>query len=158
MGNLNLNIDEIKPVSTDYSLLPAGWYEAWIDEAEVKTTKAGNGQYLKVRYEILEGEYANAKVFQNYTVKHANSKAVEIGLGQLSKLCKDLGMAGIVDDSSELLNKRVMIKVGIQQGTGDYGDQNKVVDTKPAAGVKAAQQKLAAIVGSAAAVDDEINF
>jgi hypothetical protein len=36
----------------DFSPLPDGWYFATISSAELKTTNAGTGQYIKLRYDI----------------------------------------------------------------------------------------------------------
>jgi hypothetical protein len=41
------------PVSiNNFEPLPEGWYTAAISGAEIKTTKAGNGQYINVKYTI----------------------------------------------------------------------------------------------------------
>lgn len=159
MGNLNLNLDETKPVTMDYSLLPAGWYEAWAKEAVMKRTKAGTGTYLNVQWEILEGEFANAKVFEMFNATNPNPDAVEIGMGKLSKRCKDMGMSGLVDDSAEILNKRIMLKVGIEAGVGNYEDKNCVLDSKPAAGVVKAQAQLAKVIAGDSKEDiDDVPF
>lgn len=159
MGNLNINIDEVAPVSMDFTPIPAGKYEAWLVEADVKTTKAGTGQYLKLQFEVLDGEYAKRKVFMNLTVKNPSAKAQEIGLGQLSALCKALGKTGIVDDSSELLSIPVIISVAVEDNMSyDGKPQNVIKGFFPTAGTVKAQAVLANIVGAdagnSAAVDD----
>ena len=40
------------PESTGFDPLPAGWYFATITESELKTTKAGNGEYISIKYEV----------------------------------------------------------------------------------------------------------
>ena len=54
MANLGqtFNAAEIS-VSQNYEPLPAGWYTAVIHQAELKETAAGDGQYIKVRYDIV---------------------------------------------------------------------------------------------------------
>ena len=37
-----------------YEPIPAGWYAAEIDKAEVRDTKAGTGKYLKLELVILD--------------------------------------------------------------------------------------------------------
>jgi hypothetical protein len=36
--------------ANNFEPLPAGWYTCTISQAELKDTKAGNGQYIKLRY------------------------------------------------------------------------------------------------------------
>ena len=56
MSTINFNANEVEP-STGYDPIPAGKYQAVITESEMKPTKTGNGQYLQLEFEIIEGEY-----------------------------------------------------------------------------------------------------
>ena len=62
MSTINFNANEVEP-STGYDPIPAGKYQAVITESEMKPTKTGNGQYLQLEFEIIEGEYKNRKVW-----------------------------------------------------------------------------------------------
>ena len=131
MGNINHNVEEHEQESS-FEVLPKGIYEALITASEVKNTKAGTGKYLQVEFTIFEEEYAGRKVFCNLNISNESEKAQKIGLGQLSALCKACGKTGIVDDSSELHDLPVMIKVDV----GEYLDRpkNEVKGFAPKAG------------------------
>lgn len=121
MGNLgNFNIEENEQ-ENNFDVLPKGIYEACITASSVKNTKAGTGKYLAVEFTIFEEEFAGRKVFANFNIQNESEKAQKIGLGQLSALCKACGKTGIVDDSSELHDLPVLIKVDV----GEYNNQPK---------------------------------
>jgi hypothetical protein len=103
------------PASNDYSPLPAGWYNVRITEAELKDTKAGTGNYVKVRYDVI-------------TVRNPNAKAEEIGRSQLAKLIRSIGLEE-VSDTDQLIGGEMLVKVTIRQSE-EYGDSNEVKDWK----------------------------
>lgn len=121
MGNLNKFDVEANEQESEFAPLPKGIYEALVTASEVKTTKSGTGKYLQVEFTIFEEEYAGRKVWANFNIQNDSEKAQKIGLGQLSALCKACGKTGIVDDSSELHDLGLMIKVDI----GEYNNQPK---------------------------------
>lgn len=134
MGNLdNFDSSTTEPFSTDFEPLPPGLYSTKIVESEVKNTLAGNGgKYLKLRFEVLGGEFQNRILFINLNIKNPNPKAQKIGLGQLSALCRAVGKIGIVDDSSALHDIPLVVKVDIEEGSGDYRDKNVIKAFYPA--------------------------
>lgn len=115
---------ELQP-SLSYDLLPAGWYTAIITDAEVKDTKAGNGQYIKIRYDITGPSCQGRVVFGNLNIKNPNPKAEEIGRQQLGDIMRALGLAA-VNDTDQLINGHLSIKVDTRPGSGEYGPQNEV--------------------------------
>lgn len=155
MGNLGLNIDETPPAQDTSTPVPGGDYEVWPVEAEMKTTKAGTGQFIRVAFEVLEGEYKRRKLWQNFTWINPSEKAQEIGRGQFSGMCKAMGMAGIVADTSEILKKRVIATVTVVESDWNGKDENKITHYSPAPGVVKAQAVLAKVV---AGDDDNIPF
>ena len=57
MANLNgFDANLVEPTKA-LEPIPAGKYQAVIIESEMKPTKAGTGQYLELKFQILEGEY-----------------------------------------------------------------------------------------------------
>ena len=119
------------PAQTDYSPIPAGWYNARITEADLKDTKAGTGKYIKVRYDVTSGPHAGRVVFGMVTVRNPNAKAEEIGRQQIGKMCRALGLE-TVSDTDQLVGGEMLIKVTIRQSE-EYGDSNEVRDWKAAA-------------------------
>lgn len=113
------------PVSTsNYDPIPAGWYNAVINGAEVKSTKAGNGKYLNMRYDITGETHAGRVVFGMITVQNPNTTAETIGQQQLGELCRAIGKV-VLNDTDELLGATLSIKVAISAREG-YEPRNEV--------------------------------
>ena len=107
-----------------------GDYECSIAEAELKNTKTGTGQYIKVKLESSTGEV----FYHNFNVKNDNAKAVQIGMGQLKKLLRVSGKAdpNKLSDPSELIGLRCIAKVGVRPAQGSYPEQAEIKDFKEA--------------------------
>ena len=102
MSTINFNANEVEP-STGYDPIPAGKYQAVITESEMKPTKTGNGQYLQLEFEIIEGEYKNRKVWARLNLENANADAVRIARADLSAICRAVNVLQ-PRDSVELHN------------------------------------------------------
>jgi len=121
------------PVSDkSYEPLPAGWYTASITAAELKNTKAGTGQYIAIRYDIIGPTHQGRIVFGNLNIRNPNPKAEEIGRQQLGEIMRGIGIAK-VQDTDELIGGQLSIKVDIRSSE-QYGDQNEVKAFKAIAG------------------------
>lgn len=70
----------------NFEAMPAGSYTMMLSECEIKTTKAGDGNYLRLVFEVTGPTHEGRKVFDNVTVRNKNSQAVGIGLGHLKEL------------------------------------------------------------------------
>lgn len=121
------------PVSDkSYEPLPAGWYTASITAAELKNTKAGTGQYIAIRYDIIGPSHQGRIVFGNLNIRNPNPKAEEIGRQQLGEVMRAIGIAKVAD-TDELIGGQLSIKVDIRSSE-QYGDQNEVKGFKAIAG------------------------
>lgn len=109
----------------DFTPLPAGEYRAMVVASELKATKAGNGHYLSLEIEVIEGEYANRKVFANLNLDNPNQQAVDIAQRDLSAICHAVGVLH-VEDSEQLHDKPMRIKVKVTPAKGDYPAGNKI--------------------------------
>jgi hypothetical protein len=116
-------VDEL-PQSSGYEVLPAGWYSANITGAELKTTKAGNGQYIAVRYDITGPTHQGRVVFGNLNIKNPNPKAEEIGRQQLGDIMRSIGLSK-VSDTDQLIGGSLSIKLDIRKSE-EYGNSNDV--------------------------------
>jgi len=119
-----INVADLAPATGDYSPLPAGQYKAVIKSASLETTKAGNGQYVKVRFDIVGEQFAGRVVFTNLNIRNPNPKAEEIGRQQLGELARALGIV-TVTDTDQLIGGQCEIKVSIRSSE-QYGEQNEV--------------------------------
>jgi hypothetical protein len=121
------------PVSEkSYEPLPAGWYTASITAAELKNTKAGTGQYIAIRYDIIGPSHQGRIVFGNLNIRNPNATAEGIGRQQLGEIMRAIGIAK-VQDTDELIGGQLSIKIAIKVSE-QYGDQNEVKGFKAIAG------------------------
>lgn len=125
MSFLNINLNDLPEDENSYELIPEGWYSASIDAAEVATTKAGNGQYIKLKLKIFGPTNAGRFVFANVNIQNPNADAQRIGLGQLRSIMAAIGL-NQVQDSDQLIGGQLMIKVGVKEGSNGYEAQNTV--------------------------------
>jgi hypothetical protein len=118
--------------SNNFEPLPAGWYTCTISQAELKATKAGNGQYIKLRYDITGPSHQGRVVFGNLNIKNANPKAEEIGRQQLGEIMRAIGLAKVTD-TDQLIGGEIAIKLDIKQDA-QYGASNEVRGFKSMSG------------------------
>ncbi len=63
MANLNnFNANNVEP-QTEFDAIPAGKYLAVITSSEMKPTKSGNGAYLELTFDVIEGEFKGRKLW-----------------------------------------------------------------------------------------------
>ena len=116
----------------DLEYIPISWYRSQLIEAEMRHAKNGNGCYLLVVVEILDGEYKGRKVWQNITLQNDNQQAVEIGNRLLKDIYESVGVTGPTRDIRVMLFKPVMARVGIKRDKrGEYPDRNCVTSVRP---------------------------
>lgn len=150
MAHFSFDTGSVEKRDSQYELLPAGWYTAQVTDSEIVTLRTGNGQAIKLTFDILSEGYRGRKIWARLNVRHTNPQAETIAQQQLRELCDSIGLARF-NDTVELHNKPVQIKIKIRKDdTGQYEDQNDVVGFKPAAG-GAAPTALRAPVPPAAA-------
>ena len=110
MANLNgFNANEVEP-NVGFEPVPADKYLAAITASETKPTKNGDGSYLELEMTILEGQYKDRKVWDRLCLTHPNSQTVKIARGNLSAICRAVGVLQ-PKDSCELHNIPMCITV-----------------------------------------------
>ena len=139
----SFDINELPVSDKSFEPVPAGWYNATIAGAEIKSTKAGNGQYIAVQYKIDGPTHAGRVVFGNLNIKNPNSKAEEIGRQQLGEVMRSIGLARVTD-TDQLIGGSLQIKLTVKQDE-QYGDSNEIKGFKAIAG-SAAPGVIAAYV------------
>ena len=110
------------------SVVPAGEYRAIMTESEKKATNAGDGFYLKTKWQIVSGEFQNRIIFKNFNLwlPAHKEQALQIAKGEFSELCRAVGVLN-PKDSSELHTKPCLIKVKVRvDKSGQYDDQNDI--------------------------------
>lgn len=124
--NLNESFDiESLPVGTSsFDPLPPGWYRVSIKEASVAKTKAGTGEYIKIRYDVDGPSHEGRVVFGNLNISNPNPKAEEIGRQQLGELMRAIGLKSL-KDTDQLVGGSLEIKLAIRESE-QYGNSNDV--------------------------------
>jgi hypothetical protein len=144
--NEEFNVNDLPQGTGNFEPLPAGWYTVTISEAELKSTKAGNGQYIKLRYDVTGPTHQGRVVFGNLNIKNPNQKAEEIGRQQLGDIMRAIGLAKVTD-TDQLIGNSLSIKLDVKQDA-QYGASNEVKGFKSVSGSAA---PIAASMPAAAA-------
>lgn len=131
MASLNFNAANVAP-ATRPGPIPKGTYLAHIIESDLQPLKSGNGEALKLVFEVLDGEYKGRKVIERLNIVHANAQTQNIAQSQLSALCHAIQVMEL-RDSGMLHYKPVRISVTIRESAG-YDPQNSVNGYEAASG------------------------
>ena len=100
--------------------IPNGDYLCIITTSEMKPTKAGDGAYLELELQVLEGPYQGRKLWDRLNLNNANETTVKIARGTLSAICRAVGVLS-PNDSVELHNLPLVIHVRCKKRT-DTGE------------------------------------
>jgi hypothetical protein len=144
--NEEFNVNELPQGNGNFEPVPAGWYTATISQSELKDTKAGNGQYIKLRYDITGPSHQGRVVFGNLNIKNANPKAEEIGRQQLGDIMRAIGLAKVTD-TDQLIGGHIGIKLDVKEDA-QYGASNEVKAFKSISGSAAPAAAVAAVKAS----------
>ncbi|MCH9712523.1 MAG: DUF669 domain-containing protein [Proteobacteria bacterium] len=127
MANLGREFDasKVEP-SQSMELMPAGEYTAAIVSSEMMASKNNsNNHYLKLKFQIIDGEQKGRVIFSNLNLINSNETAVSIAQRDLSAICHAVGVLNI-QDSEELHDKPLNIKIGIKPAQDGYDAQNEI--------------------------------
>ena len=99
----------------------------------MKPTKNGDGAYLELTFEVLDGEYKGRKVWANLNLENPSQTAVKIARAELSSICRAVGVM-TPSDSTDLHNLPLVIRVKCKKrkDTGDLTNEVKGFEKKGA--------------------------
>lgn len=100
--------DADKVDTTGLDALPAGKYVMAIVSSEKKDASTGNGWYMALKLQVLDGEYKGRVAFANLNLGNNNSTAKEIAKIDLAKICNATGVKK-PNDSSQLHNIPILV-------------------------------------------------
>jgi hypothetical protein len=121
-------------VETD--LLVEGEYAMQVEDAEIKETKAGTGEYISVKLKVLEGTRKGKTVYHMFNIKNPNPEAVRIGHQQLKSFMMAAGFSSFVlKSASDLCGATVVARVKIKKDD-TYGDKNNITGFKSYTGAQ----------------------
>src|SRR5699024_6308659 len=106
----------------EFMAIPAGDYNVTISEATLQDTKAGTGQYIKLRMDITGPTYEGRVLFSNLNIRNQSEKAEQIGLQQLGDVIRAIGVPSL-NDTDQLVGGNLTVKVKLKDDA-EYGDAN----------------------------------
>jgi hypothetical protein len=106
------NATDVSP--SGFEPIPAGRYLAVITDSEMRPTKSGNGEYLQLTFEIIEGPYKGRLLWTRLNIVHPNVTAANIAKAELASICRAVGVL-TPQDSTELHNLPLIITVQLQR-------------------------------------------
>ena len=124
MANLDgFDANQYEP-NAGFDPLPAGKYLAIITNSEKKATKSGTGTYLELVFTVVHGPCKSRKVWARLNITNANAQAQEIARGDLSAICRAVGVM-TPKDSIELHNLPLVITVTqkVRKDTGEIANE-----------------------------------
>lgn len=117
--------NQVEPAN-DFDPVPAGKYQAVITESEMTPNKAGTGHFLKLTFQIIEGPFKNRLLWTRLNLDNPNATAVQIARGELSAICRAVGVLA-PNDSVDLHNLPLVIHVKCKKrsDTGEITNEIK---------------------------------
>ena len=133
----NTDVEE----GSSFDLVPTGNYVAVITDAMVGNLKSGNGQSIRMTWQIQGGEYDGRKVWDQVIVSHTSTEAMKFGRRKLKDIADAVGVSGSIKDLTVLE----------QNKAGEFPPKNRIGRVKPIAA-------LAKTDGGKSALNDQIPF
>mgnify|MGYP001262204893 CR=1 FL=1 len=152
MANLNnFDANQVDP-SAQFDPLPAGKYIAVITESEFRPTRAANGRYLQLAFQVVDGPFRGRFVWARLNLENESEMAVKLARGELSSICRAVGIMQ-PRDSIELHGIPIEITVGLKR-RDDTGEFTNIVKgyARRGGGAPASHSASAKANGGAVAV------
>ena len=137
MARFQFDSSTVEPQAT-MGVIPAGQYTAHITDSDIVDLSSGNGQGLKLTFEVIDGQFKGRKVWEHLNVVHNNEQAQGIAQSQLSAICRATGVTKL-EDTASLHFKPIKITVAIKPASGQYKEGNTIKGYDSANGSAPAQ-------------------
>lgn len=118
----------------DFAPIPAGEYRALIEATEMKPNNRtdknpqGQGEHLSLTFQLLDEPYKGRKIWTTLNLDHPSQQAVEIARAELTAICRACGKDRGVQDSDELKNIPMTVKLKLEpdhKKPGEY--RNRII-------------------------------
>jgi hypothetical protein len=103
---------EIPEDERSFELIPQGNYDMQVIETSIEP--CNGGEMLKLTMEIINGPYANRRLWDNLCIRHSNPETQRIAQRALADICLATGIAQL-RDTTELHFKIFSGRVGIKK-------------------------------------------
>ena len=136
MARLGTSFDAtgVEPL-TPLEVLPAGRYAVQIVASEMRVTRNGDGQFLWLMLDILDGPYQGRKLFDQLNLVNQNATTVEMAQRTLSSICHATGQLQVTD-SDQLHLVPMTVSVTVEPPKNGYGEKNRLRYLVPDAAAK----------------------
>ena len=93
-------------------MIPDGEYKCVTSLCEKKRSdKDASVAFMKVEFEIVEGDYMGRKVFNNFLFMHSSEKAVRIGKARFKNLCIAATGIALLERADDIYGKPIFLKL-----------------------------------------------
>jgi len=119
MPELNFNAEShVAAPRPDREPLPRGMYPVIVIDSSIKLTRAGNGQYLELVLQVVDGPHSGRRLWDRLNVSNPNKTAEDIAKRQLQELCLAAGVSNLTD-TEQLHDIPVLADVDIDRKEPD---------------------------------------
>lgn len=125
------NLNEVEEQSSSFEVLPKGTYNAIVEEFEFTTSQSSGSPMIKCVYSIIDGEYADRKIFDYYVLTGEGAKYALPRLKQLiTRVVPEEDSTSFnpvkFAESGIIINRQCRITLGIQtQKKGEYKGEKR---------------------------------
>lgn len=128
----DIDTSDAADLSEGFEVFPPGDYTMYLESADWKATKAGDGEFLNSVFVVAEGQYKDRKIFCRFNLKSKSPEAVDIAKSQWRALCEaTVGQPNAPgNDTSALYFKTFIGAVRIKPAEGQWPASNEIVFRK----------------------------
>lgn len=125
------NLNEVEEQPSSFEVLPKGTYNAIVEEFEFTTSQSSGSPMIKCVYSIIDGEYADRKIFDYYVLTGEGAKYALPRLKQLiTRVVPEEDSTSFnpvkFAESGVIINRQCRITLGIQtQKKGEYKGEKR---------------------------------
>ena len=124
MATLNFAADEQEPLAPRGAWVP-GKHLVTIEGADVKPTKAGDGEYVELQFRAMDGGNAERLHYERYNISNANPEAERIAKAAFASLCLAVGLPKLTD-TDQLIGRQCVIETGTRKRKDTGEDQTSI--------------------------------
>lgn len=125
------NLNDVEEQASSFEVLPKGTYNAIVEEFEFTTSQSSGSPMIKCVYSIIDGEYADRKIFDYYVLTGEGAKYALPRLKQLiTRVVPEEDSTSFnpvkFAESGVIINRQCRITLGIQtQKKGEYKGEKR---------------------------------
>ncbi len=109
-----------------FAPIPAGWYIAEIVGSELKTTNDKTGKYIALKFKVIDGDHEGRFIFTNLNIVNKSDVAVKMARADLKAICAAANFNGELEDTEDLHNIPIAIKVSVKPETSQWPAKNEI--------------------------------